>query len=1066
MNRNRKTLWKKTLAVTASAAIMTTSVSALAANSYVTDNTETVMQNASSEGGGMVYNLAKPSEEEIAQLKEKYQDLYATPETAGETEYPAEYPRELLTPMTDEEIEPIVNALVKTMTFEEKLAVIADPGWGAEKVEKGQAMYLPGVPRLGVPVVRQHDGSAGVGAIYPTTNLPVENVAGNTFSTELAGKYGSVIGKELVSVGSNWELGTQFDLMRDMHWARAKDTYGEDYYLAGELATSETIGLQSQGAGAQGKHIGAYATNGDGQLWTFVDEQTLHTAYLYTFEQPIKRANLSQVMTTYTRLNGYYTFSNEYMLKDVLRDMWNWKGGVITDAMSTKEFTTILGIDSEMGKNYNTEGYVLKYMEEGLCTMEDIDTAVNHILWSMGYAGYLGLVKIDEESGLAYADSRRTIKDDGSIQYVMAGTDVSEGGDRAVIELVDSWAEDYAEGILYEEDNAIALEVAEKGIVLVKNENDTLPLTSEDYTGGNKIALVGWGADNIVPGTGTERSYGFLNYMTTPYEAMKAMAGEEAAIEAYVLDDEFGTTIPSEVIFTSEEADTNGWIMNGEETPVSEINYLTTYENNKNSIDNREDGKAFENGTENTWSGYLKAPEDGEYDLVIQSLGGSAEVTISSLDGTVIGEVAVQQQGGFPGGPGGFPGGPQQETEPPEPSDTLSASASGTLPTDGFTKDGLNASSVTATLEAGKLYKVDVTSSANSDVYDQQVKLAWITPGTEEKAEEAAIAAASEEGTTVVYFVRIGPEGHGVTVTDEDLYMYDDDLETLKELQAACEEAGNKLVVVTYNRTAFAFDGDWEENTDAILTAFYPGQAGQQAIANILLGETNPSGKLSVTMPKTYKETLLYYDPEWDTNGNGEYDEGESYDDYLAWQRFGRGGQNFKDLENEYSAQYNEGLNFGYRWYEEEGIEPQYAFGHGLSYTTFAYSDFTITLSEDEDYQFDVSVTVTNTGDVAGSEIVQIYAGAAQNVPDSVQTTKKQLVAFGRAEDLEPGESATVTMQISKRMLSYWYTDQEELTEREDGTKDKWVLATGERELMLAKSSDDIVETVTVEVTE
>ncbi len=1062
MNRNR--LLKKTLAATLSASMLIMPSQALAENSYVTDNTETVMQNASSEGGGMVYNLEKPSEEEYAQLKEQYQELYAVPENAGETEYPAEYPRELLTPMTDEEIEPIVNALVKTMTFEEKLALIADPGWGAEKVEKGQAMYLPGVPRLGVPVIRQHDGSAGVGAIYPTTNLPIENVAGNTFSTELAWKYGSVIGKELVSVGSNWELGTQFDLVRDIRWARAKDTYGEDYYLTGEMAVSETLGLQSQGAGAQGKHIGAYATNGDGQLWTFVDEQTLHTAYLYPFEQPIKRANLSQVMTTYTRLNGYYTFSNEYLLKDVLRDMWNWKGGVVTDAMSTKEFTTILGVDSEMGKSYNTEDYVLKYMDEGLCTMDDIDTAVSHILWSMGYAGYLGLVKIDEESGLAYADSRRSIKDDGSIQYVMAGTDVSEGGERTVIELVDSWKEDYEEGTLYEEDNAIALEVAEKGIVLVKNEEDTLPLTSESYTNGNKVVLVGWGADNIVPGTGSERSYGFLNYMTTPYEAMKEIAGEDAAIEAYVLDDEFGTTIPSDVIFTSEDSSVHGWIMNGEENPVSEINYLTTYENNKNSIDNLEDGTAFENGTQNTWTGYLKAPEDGEYDLVIQSLGGEASVTISSLDGTVIGEVAAQQQGGFPGG--GAPGGVQQETEAPEPSDTLSTSASGTLPSDDFTKDGLNASSVTATLEAGKLYKVEVTSSATSDIYDQQVKLAWITPGEEEAKKEAAIAAAGEEGTTVVYFVRIGPTGHGVTIEEEDLSMYEEDLETLKALQEACDAAGNQLAVVTYNRTAFAFDGDWEENTDAILTAFYPGQAGQQAIANILMGETNPSGKLSVTMPKTYKETLLYYDPDWDTNRNGAYDEGESYEDYLAWQRVGRGGQNFKDLENEYSAQYNEGLNFGYRWYEEEEIEPQYAFGHGLSYTTFEYSDFTITPSEEEDYAFDVSVTVTNTGDMTGSEIVQVYAGPAQNVSDSVQTTKKQLVAFGRAEDLEPGESTVVTMQISERMLSYWYADQEELTQREDGTKDKWVLATGERELMLAASSDNIVETVTVEVTE
>lgn len=1059
---SKKKTAKKALALTLSAAMLQSPALVMASNTYITDNTEKVMQNASSEGGGMAYNLSAPTAEELKALKEKYADFYKTPESAGETEYPAEYPRNLLNPMTDEEIEPIVTALIKTMTFEEKLALIADPGWGADKVEKGQAMYLPGVPRLGVPVVRQHDGSAGVEAVYPTTNLPVESVLGNTFDTELASRYGSVIGSELVSIGSNYELGTQFDLVRDMRWARSKDTFGEDYYLTGELATSETKGLQSQGAGAQAKHIGAYATNGDGQLWTFVDEQTLHTAYLYPFEQPVKRADLSEIMTTYTRLNGYYTASNSYLLKDVLRDMWNFKGGVVSDAMSTQEFTTITGMDSEMGKKYNTEPYVLKYMDAGLFTMDDLDAAASHMLWSFGYAGYLGLVKVDEETGLAYADSRRAIKDDGSIQYVMNGTDVSEGGDRAVIELVDSWEDDYADG-MYDDNNETAEKVAEEGIVMLKNEDNTLPLTKDTYTNGNKLVLVGWGADNIVSGTGSERSHGFLNYMTTPYEALKEIAGEDGAVESYVLDDTFGISIPTENIYTSEDASENGWNMNDGESVVSDINYLTTYRTNKNSITNLEDGKAFKNGTSNTWTGYLKAPADGDYDLVIQSMGGSATVKISSLDGAIIGEKTESSGGGFPGGPGGgFPGGGSSEPKEPTPVSELSATSNNTaLPTDGMSKDGLVGSTLTATLKADTMYKIEVTSRASSDIYDQQVKLSWITPQAEEKTEEAAIAAAKEEGSTVVYFVRVGPTGHGVEITEDDLSMYEDDLETLKKLQAACKESGNKLVVVTYNRTAFAFDGDWADDADAILTAFYPGQSGQQAIANILTGAVNPSGKLSVTLPKTKKETLLYYDPDWDLDGDGEYDEGESYSDYLAWQRFGKGGQNFKGISREYSAQYNEGLNFGYRWYEAENIEPEYAFGHGLSYTTFEYSN--IKATDNGDHTYTVTVDVKNTGDVAGDEVVQLYASDDVEIPDSVQMAEKQLVGFARVKDIQPGETKTATMTVSEQMLSYWDSSLE-LTEREDGTKDKWVLADGTRTLMLGNASDNLPLSVQIEI--
>lgn len=1131
MKRSRRRIVRKSTAFLLSMTMMVGSAfPAMATNSYVTDNTEEVMNNASSEGGGMVYNLPAPTEAEFKALKEKYtaEGLYDKPESAGETEYDGIYSRDLLEPMEDEEIEPIVNALVNTMTFEEKLALIADPGWGAEKVEKGQAMYLPGVPRLGVPVVRQHDGPAGVStdSDHVTTNLPTQTVVGNTFSTEIASDYGSVIGKELVSIGSNWELGAQFDLTRDIRWKRAKDTFGEDYYLTGELAVAETAGMQSQGAGAEAKHIGAYATGGDGQLWTFVDEQTLHTAYLYTFEQPAKRANLGEVMTTYTRLNGYYTFSNEYLLKTVLRDMWNWKGGTVTDAMSSTEFNTPMGLDSEMGKSYNVEKNVLLYMDKGYFTEEQLDEAAGHMLWSMGYAGYLGMVEIDAEKGLAYEDPRRELTDHENIRYIMDGTDVSEGGDRAVIELSDTWEEDYENG-LYEDNNKVALETAEKGIVLLKNEGQVLPLQESDYTGGNKVALIGWPSDNIISGTGSERSAGNLDFMTTPYEAMleyvldhdsydepinvktavasssnavrKASASnadreavsksEKAtasnadrketvvtqktqAINAYVLNDTYGTDIPQEYISTvasasnaspanASKAGENGWIHTGKDADgdeideiAAEINYLTTYENNKNSFRNLADGKAFKNGETHTWKGYLTVPdgEDGTYQLVVQTLGGEAKMTIKSLDGSIIGKESSGGGGGFPGAGGG---GSSSLKE----SDTLSASASGTLPNDDFTKEGLNTASVSADLKGGKTYEITVNSTADSDVYDQQVRLAWITPDAEEKAEAEALAAAEEEGTTVVYFVRVGPTGHGGDNQEaEDLYMYDDDQEMLKKLQNKCKANGNKLIVVTYSRSGFAFDGDWADDCDAIVAAFYPGQAGGQALANILMGVTNPSGRLSVTMPKTYKETLLYFDPDWDTNGNGKYDEGESYEDYLAWQRYGKGGAVYYKNESgssvEYYAQYNEGLNFGYRWYDMEEIEPEYAFGYGLSYTDFEYSDFEINETGNEEYPLEASVTVTNTGSMTGSDVVQLYAGEAPGVPETVQTTKKQLVAFGRTDDLEPGEETVVTMSISRQMLSYWDASLD-LIEREDGTKDKWILASGERDFMVLTSAAD-----------
>ena len=108
-----------------------------------------------------------------------------------------------------------------------------------------------------------------------------------------------------------------------------------------------------------------------------------------------------------------------------------------------------------------------------------------------------------------------------------------------------------------------------------------------------------------------------------------------------------------------------------------------------------------------------------------------------------------------------------------------------------------------------------------------------------------------------------------------------------------------------------------------------------------------------------------------------------------------------------------------------------------------------------DDHTATITLTVTNTGAVKGSEIVQAYLGASKDAPASVQQAKKQLCAFARVEDLEPGESREVTLTVDERILSYWDSSLD-FIEREDGTKDKWVLGTGIREIMVGSSSDTI----------
>ena len=140
-------------------------------------------------------------------------------------------------------------------------------------------------------------------------------------------------------------------------------------------------------------------------------------------------------------------------------------------------------------------------------------------------------------------------------------------------------------------------------------------------------------------------------------------------------------------------------------------------------------------------------------------------------------------------------------------------------------------------------------------------------------------------------------------------------------------------------------------------------------------------------------------------------------------------------------------------------MEPGFAFGYGLSYTTYKYGDFRVKRTADG---LDISLTVTNTGSMPGDEIVQVYLGQAR-VPEYTQSPKKQLAAFLRVEALKPGEKREIRLHVNERGLSYWDI-QAPLTIRPDGTKDKWVLAKGPRDVMIGASSDDIRYTVSIEI--
>ncbi|MFW9910472.1 MAG: glycoside hydrolase family 3 C-terminal domain-containing protein, partial [Candidatus Thorarchaeota archaeon] len=209
---------------------------------------------------------------------------------------------------------------------------------------------------------------------------------------------------------------------------------------------------------------------------------------------------------------------------------------------------------------------------------------------------------------------------------------------------------------------------------------------------------------------------------------------------------------------------------------------------------------------------------------------------------------------------------------------------------------------------------------------------------------------------------------------------------------------------------------EWIDDVEAVLMCWYGGMEGGNAIANVLFGDANPSGRLPLTFPRRLEDSPAH------STGNP---------------------RNYPGTE-EKKVYYDEGIFVGYRWFDEKGIEPLFPFGFGLSYTTFDFGSVQLerdTLHNSED-TLGVEVEVTNIGNRAGSEVIQIYA---QDLESSVDRPPKELVGFEKVR-LEAKEKKTVSVFIKAENLSFY-----------DITKHDWKIERGEFNLLVGRSSRDIV---------
>lgn len=250
---------------------------------------------------------------------------------------------------------------------------------------------------------------------------------------------------------------------------------------------------------------------------------------------------------------------------------------------------------------------------------------------------------------------------------------------------------------------------------------------------------------------------------------------------------------------------------------------------------------------------------------------------------------------------------------------------------------------------------------------------------------------------------------------ENDFYLNNVEKELIKNVSSAFRALGKKVIVVLNIGGVIEIES-WRDYADGILLAWQPGQEAGNAIADVLSGKVNPSGKLATTFPVDYKDVAS--------------------------------SKNFPGIpvEKPTDVTYEEGIYVGYRYFDSFAVKPAYEFGFGQSYTSFSLTNVKTNSSKFKD-KITITVDVTNNGNVSGKEVVQIYLTAPSK---SINKPLKELKAFGKTNLLSPGAKQTLSFNIDARSLASFNTD-----------RTSWIAEAGEYKLSIGTSSSNIQHTET-----
>lgn len=794
-------------------------------------------------------------------------------------------------------VEQRVNDLVSRMTLEEKIL----------QMQNG----APAIARLGIPEYEWWNeglhgvARAGIATVFPqaiglaaTFNEATVWQVADATSTEARAKHHEFARQGDRGRYKGLTIWTpNINIFRDPRWGRGQETWGEDPFLTGKLGTAFVKGLQGSDpkylkTAATIKHFAVHS-GPEPERHSFdavSTERDLRETYLPAFRTAILDGKADGVMCAYNRVNGLPACASGTLLGEILRGEWRFKGHVVSDCAAIRDIyqghkflktegeasaeAVKKGTDLTCGKEYVS---LKQAVRDRLITEAEIDTAVRRLMTTRFRLGMFDPAKM-----VKYAQIPYSVNDSPAHRR-------------------------------------LARESARESLVLLRNENNALPLKKDLRT----IAVIGPNADDRDVLLGNYN--GQPSEFSTPLTAIQSKVSPNTRVlyspgmyptgvthepvGAEYLSSDGGSGLKGEYFNNRELTGAPALVRNDARLNFDWGALSPSKEINKDNFSAR-------------WTGKLTAPETGKYKFGWRGNGGVRIL----FDGKPLHEDLQNRR----------------------------------------TREALK----DVSLEAGKSYDVQIEYIENSNL-DAMSKLVWTPPAADSKLREDALAKARQaDAVVMVMGISARVEGEEMKVNLEgfrsgdrtELSLPKPQQDLIKEIHAL----GKPVVLVLMSGSALAVN--WEsENIPAILNAWYPGEEGGAAIADVLFGDYNPGGRLPVTFYKSAAEL-------------------PPFEDYRMQGRT-------------------------YRYFK---AEPLYPFGYGLSYTKFAYGNLKMKNKIRAGENLQVSVEVRNAGSRAGSEVVQLYlTDSAASVPVPI----RNLAGVTRVY-LKPGEKRKIVFTLTPRQMS------------------------------------------------